>query len=47
MLEVLVDEGPYVMLVQGKVQIPIRSNITGYAFFPIGYARLAGVGKGS
>ncbi len=47
MLQLLVDEGPYAMLVQGKVQIPIRSNIQGYSFFPIGYARLALVSKGS
>jgi hypothetical protein len=47
MLQLLVDEGPYAMLVQGKVQIPIRTNIQGYAYFPIGYAKLAPVSKGS
>jgi peptide/nickel transport system substrate-binding protein len=46
MLQLLVDEGPYAMLVQGKVQIPIRANIQGYSFVPIGYARLALVSKG-
>ncbi|MDQ3811912.1 MAG: ABC transporter substrate-binding protein, partial [Chloroflexota bacterium] len=45
MLQVLVDDGPYVMLVQGKVQIPVRVNVQGYSFFPIGYARLYGVSK--
>ena len=45
MLQVLVDDGPYVMLVQGKVQIPLRSNVQGYSYFPIGYARLYGVSK--
>jgi peptide/nickel transport system substrate-binding protein len=45
MLQVLVDDGPYVMLVQGKVQIPMRSNVQGYSYFPIGYARLYGVSK--
>jgi peptide/nickel transport system substrate-binding protein len=45
MLQLLVDEGPYVMLVQGKVQVPVRSNIQGYSYFPIGYARLYPVSK--
>jgi peptide/nickel transport system substrate-binding protein len=44
-LSLLVDEGPYVMLVQGKVQIPVRKNVSGYAYFPIGYARLYPVSK--
>jgi peptide/nickel transport system substrate-binding protein len=45
MLQVLVDDGPYVMLVQGKVQIPVLSSVQGYSYFPIGYARLYGVSK--
>jgi peptide/nickel transport system substrate-binding protein len=44
-LKVLVDEGPYAMLVQGKVQVVTRANISGYQYFPLGYAHLAPVGK--
>jgi peptide/nickel transport system substrate-binding protein len=45
MLALLVDEGPYVMLVQGKVNVVTRPNVQGYTFFPIGYARLYQVSK--
>jgi peptide/nickel transport system substrate-binding protein len=45
MLQVLVDEGPYVMLVQGQVQIVTRPNIQGYEYFPLGAARLLSVTK--
>jgi peptide/nickel transport system substrate-binding protein len=44
-LKLLLDEGPYVMLVQGKVQIPVRKNVSGYAYFPLGFARLYPVSK--
>jgi hypothetical protein len=33
------------MLVQGKVQVVTRPNITGYQHIPLGYAFLAPVGK--
>jgi len=45
LLKWLVDNGPYVMLVQGKVQIPVRNNVQGYSYFPIGDARLYPVSK--
>jgi peptide/nickel transport system substrate-binding protein len=45
MLKLLLDEGPYVMLVQGKVNVVTRPNVQGYTFFPIGYARLYQVSK--
>jgi peptide/nickel transport system substrate-binding protein len=45
MLQLLVDEGPYVELVQGKVNVVTRPNVQGYQFFPIGYARLYQVSK--
>jgi peptide/nickel transport system substrate-binding protein len=44
-LKLLLDEGPYVMLVQGKIQVVTRTNIQGYQYFPIGYARLQPVSK--
>jgi len=46
LLKLLVEEGPYVMLVQGKIQVVTRPNIQGYQYFPIGYARLLPVSKG-
>jgi peptide/nickel transport system substrate-binding protein len=46
LLKLLVEEGPYVMLVQGKIQVVTRPNIQGYQYFPIGYARLLPVTKG-
>jgi peptide/nickel transport system substrate-binding protein len=45
MLQLLVDEGPYVMLVQGKAPVVYRSNVQGWIYFPIGDARLYGVSK--
>jgi peptide/nickel transport system substrate-binding protein len=45
MLQLLVDEGPYVMLVQGKIEIVTRPNIQGYEYFPLGAARLLPVSK--
>jgi peptide/nickel transport system substrate-binding protein len=45
MLQLLVDEGPYVMLVQGKAPVVFRSNVQGWVYFPIGDARLYGVSK--
>jgi peptide/nickel transport system substrate-binding protein len=45
MLELLVDEGPYVELVQGKAPVVTRSNVQGWVYFPIGDARLYGVSK--
>jgi peptide/nickel transport system substrate-binding protein len=45
LLKLLVDEGPYAMLVQGKVQVVTRANIQGYQYFPLGYAHLAPVSK--
>lgn len=44
-IKVLLDEGPYAMLVQGKVQVVTRANIQGYQYFPLGYAHLAPVSK--
>ncbi len=46
LLKLLVDEGPYAMLVQGKIEVVARPNIHGYEYFPIGYARLLPVSKG-
>jgi hypothetical protein len=40
-----VDEGPYVMLVQGKAPVVTRSNVQNWIYFPIGDARLFGVSK--
>ncbi|HWT83159.1 MAG TPA: ABC transporter substrate-binding protein [Candidatus Methylomirabilis sp.] len=45
LLKLLVDEGPYAMLVQGKTQVVTRPNISGYQYIPLGYAHLAPVGK--
>lgn len=44
-LKILVDDGPYVMLVQGKIQVVVRPNIQGYVYQPLGTARLLGVSK--
>jgi peptide/nickel transport system substrate-binding protein len=41
----LVDDGPYVMLVQGKIQVVTRPTIQGYVYMPLGTARLFGVTK--
>jgi peptide/nickel transport system substrate-binding protein len=45
LLNLLVEEGPYAMLVQGKVEVVTRANIQGYKYFPLGYAYLAPVSK--
>ncbi len=45
LMKLLLDEGPYVMLLQGKVQVVMRPNIQGYQYFPVGYARLWSVVK--
>jgi len=44
-LALLVDEGPYVMLVQGKAPVVTRANVQNWVYFPIGDARLFGVSK--
>jgi ABC-type transport system substrate-binding protein len=44
-LSKLVDYGPYVMLVQGKVQVVVRPSVQGYVYQPIGTARMLGVTK--
>jgi peptide/nickel transport system substrate-binding protein len=44
-LQLLVDEGPYVMLVQGKAPVVTRANVQNWIYFPIGDARLYGVSK--
>src|SRR5439155_5752637 len=41
----LLDDGPYVMLVQGKINVATRPNVQGYEYFPIGTARLFPVSK--
>jgi len=45
LIKLLLDEGPYAMLVQGKIQVVTRANIGGYQYFPLGYAHLAPVTK--
>jgi ABC-type transport system substrate-binding protein len=45
LLKLLLDEGPYAMLVQGKVQVVTRPNIHGYQYIPLGYAYLLPVSK--
>jgi len=44
-LRILVDDGPYVMLVQGKVQVVTRPGIQGYVYVPLGTARMFAVSK--
>lgn len=44
-LQKLVDDGPYVMLVQGKVQVVVRPSVQGYVYQPLGTARMFGVSK--
>jgi hypothetical protein len=36
----LVENGSYVNLLQGKVEVAVRSNIAGYEYFPLGAVRL-------
>ena len=45
LIKLLLDEGPYAMLVQGKVQVVTRPNIHGYQHIPLGYAYLLPVSK--
>ena len=45
LLKLLLDEGPYAMLVQGKTQVVTRPNIHGYQYIPLGYAHLLPVSK--
>jgi peptide/nickel transport system substrate-binding protein len=45
LMKLLLDEGPFVMLLQGKFQVVLRPNIQGYQYFPVGYARLLPVSK--
>jgi peptide/nickel transport system substrate-binding protein len=45
LLAYMVENGPYVNLLQGKVEVVVRPNITGYEYFPIGAVRLYPVGK--
>lgn len=45
-IELLVDEGPYVELVQGQYPIALRPNVKGWAYFPIGAVKLYDVSKG-
>jgi peptide/nickel transport system substrate-binding protein len=44
-LRLLVEDGPYVMLVQGKVQVVTRPGIQGYVYVPLGTARMFAVSK--
>jgi peptide/nickel transport system substrate-binding protein len=44
-LAYLVENGPYVNLVQGKAEVVTRPNIQGYEYFPMGAARVYGVTK--
>ncbi len=44
-LQKLVDDGPYVMLVQGKIQVVVRPSVQGYVYQPLGTARMFGVTK--
>ena len=41
----LVESGPYVNLLQGKVEVVVRPNISGYEYFPLGAVRLYPVRK--
>jgi peptide/nickel transport system substrate-binding protein len=45
LLAYLVEGGPYVNLVQGKVEVVVRQNIEGYEYLPLGAARIYGVVK--
>jgi peptide/nickel transport system substrate-binding protein len=44
-LAYLVENGPYVNLVQGKAEVVVRPNIEGYEYLPLGAARIYGVDK--
>lgn len=45
LIQLLLDEGPYAMLVQGKIEVVTRPNISGYQYIPLGYAHLLPVSK--
>ncbi len=45
LMKLLLDEGPFVMLLQGKFRVVTRSSVRGYEYFPVGYARLLPVSK--
>ena len=45
LLAYLVENGPYVNLVQGKAEVVVRPNIEGYEYLPLGAARIYGVDK--
>jgi peptide/nickel transport system substrate-binding protein len=45
LLSYLVENGPYVNLVQGKAEVVVRPNIEGYEYLPLGAARIYGVDK--
>jgi len=45
LLAYLVENGPYVNLVQPRVEVAVRPNITGYEYFPLGAVRLYPVVK--
>ncbi len=44
-LHYLVENGPYVNLVQGKAEVVVRPNIQGYEYLPLGAARIYPVVK--
>jgi peptide/nickel transport system substrate-binding protein len=44
-LAYLVENGPYVNLVQGKAEVVVRPNIEGYEYLPLGAARIYPVDK--
>jgi peptide/nickel transport system substrate-binding protein len=45
LLAYLVENGPYVNLVQGKAEVVVRPNIEGYEYLPLGAARIYPVDK--
>ena len=45
LIKLLLDEGPFVNLLQGKVQVVTRPNIKGYQYISLGYAYLLPVTK--
>jgi peptide/nickel transport system substrate-binding protein len=44
-LAYMVENGPYVNLVQGKSEVVVRPNIENYEYLPLGAARIYGVDK--
>jgi ABC-type transport system substrate-binding protein len=45
LLAYMVENGPYVNLVQGKAEVVVRPNIEGYEYLPLGAARIYPVVK--